>query len=244
LLRAVQELVERDALMVTWHHGVPGRQVALPDLYADEIAALGGEALCIDATPDYSPHPVALVCGQLPLRGRPRYSLGAACRETWGAALEKAYLEWIQGVVFAGYYLAYNPDVELRHPREVKSFDDHAVYYTVHPEEWAEVPLLRGETVVRKEHEPVSAGPADSLAGLARGLAESGVAVYYRDLTTSDLRQLGLCVVRALSPDLAQIGCDHEWPFLGGTAADVGRRYPWATRLDLCFPNPHPHPLG
>jgi ribosomal protein S12 methylthiotransferase accessory factor len=244
LLRAVQELVERDALMVTWLHGVPGRQVALPDLCADEVAGLRGEALCIDATPAYSPHPVALVCGQLPLRGRRRYSLGAACRETWAAAVEKAYLEWIQGVVFAGYYLAYNPNVELRRPRDVKTFDDHAVYYTVHPDEWAEVPLLLGDEAVPDESEPDSVSAAESLAGLAGGLADGGVAVYYRDLTTSDLGCLGLSVVRALSPHLAQIGCDHEWPFLGGTVADVGFRYPWAADLTLCFPNPLPHPLG
>ena len=85
---------------------------------------------------------------------------------------------------------------------------------------------------------------ADSLARLARGLSGRGIAVYYRDVTTSELRRLGLSVVRALSPDLAPISCDQEWPFLGGTAADVSLRYPWATDLELCFPNPYPHPLG
>jgi len=242
LLRAVQELVERDALMVTWLHGVPGRRVVLPDLYADPVDALGGEAVCIDATPDYSAHPVALVCGQLPLRGRPRYSLGAACRETWESAVEKAYLEWIQGVVFVGYHLMYNPGVEFEDARDVRTFDDHAVYYTIRPEEWQKIPLLRGETVVRESDGPDAT--VDSLAGLARGLSARGIAVYYRDVTTSDLRQLGLSVIRALSPHLAPINCDQEWPFLGGTAADVGMRYPWASGLELCFPNPYPHPLG
>ena len=241
LLRAVQELVERDALMVTWLHGVPGRRVALPARYAGPVDALGGEAVCIVATPAYSPHPVALVCGQLPLRGRPRYSLGAACRETWAAAVEKAYLEWIQGVVFAGYYLAYNHDIELRDPRDVETFDDHAVYYTVHPEEWPKLPLLRGETVERDGEEPAA---SDALARLARALTSRGIAVYYRDLTPGDLRRLGLSVVRALSPHLAPIGCEHAWPFLGGTVSDLGRRYPWAAELELCFPNPYPHPLG
>jgi len=220
---------------------VPGRRVALPSRYAGPVDALGGEAVCIVATPAYSPHPVALVCGQLPLRGRPRYSLGAACRETWAAAVEKAYLEWIQGVVFAGCYLAYNHDIELRDPRDVETFDDHAVCYTVHPEEWPKLPLLRGETIER-DGEEVAGG--DALARLARALAARGIAVYYRDLTPGDLRRLGLSVVRALSPHLAPIGCEHAWPFLGGTVSDLGRRYPWAAELELCFPNPYPHPLG
>ena len=204
---------------------------------------LRGEVGCIDATPQYSPHPVALVCGQLPLRGRPRYSLGAACRESWAAAVEKAFLEWLQGVSFAGYYLAYHPDLKFRDPSQVRTFDDHAVYYTVHSEQWPKLPLLAGRFVEQRP-EPKPLGTLDALSVLARVLAERGIDVYYRDLTTCDLRQVGLSVVRALSPDLAPISCDQRWPFLGGSVADVGRRYPWAVQLDLCFPNPYPHPLG
>ena len=63
LLRAVQELLERDALMITWLHGVRGRRVELPAADANEVAALGGEYAALDATPAFSPHPVALVAG-------------------------------------------------------------------------------------------------------------------------------------------------------------------------------------
>lgn len=244
LLRALQELIERDALMLTWLHGIPGRRVALPDAYATAVAAVGGQAICVDATPDYSPDPVALVCGQVPLRGQPRYSLGAACRETWAAAVEKAYLEWLQGVAFAGYYLAFHPDIDYDDATDVKTFDDHAIYYTVHPEQWPKLPLLSGETRERREQEPAPCGTVESLSRLARALTERGMSLYYRELTTADLRQLGLSVVRALSPDLAPLSCDQRWPFLGGTVGDVGARYPWAATLELTFPNPYPHPLG
>jgi ribosomal protein S12 methylthiotransferase accessory factor len=244
LLRALQELIERDALMVTWLHGVPGRRVALPHTYSEPVAELGGHAVCVDATPDYSPHPVALVCGQLPLRGRPRYSLGAACRETWETAVEKAYLEWLQGVVFAGYYLAYHPDTRFDDASQVMTFDDHAVYYTVHPDAWARLPLLAGETRPPPAPEPVACRTAEIVAGLVAALAGCGISLYYRDLTTRDLRQLGVAVVRALSPALAPLTCDQRWPFLGGTVRDVAARYSWGVCLDLCFPNPFPHPLG
>src|SRR5262249_46763793 len=155
--------------------------------------------------------------------------LGAACRETWAAAVEKAFLEWLQGVSFAGHYLAYHADLEFRDPSEVTTFDDHAVYYTVHPEQWPKLPLLAGELGEQQSRaEPKPAGTLDALSALAGALAERAIAVYYRDLTTRDLRQMGLSVVRALSPDLVPISCDQRWPFLGGTVADVGRRYPWA----------------
>jgi ribosomal protein S12 methylthiotransferase accessory factor len=237
-LRALQELVERDALMTTWLHGVPGRRIEPSQRHRDEVEALGGEIVCIDATPAYSPHPVALVAGQLPLRGVPRFSLGAACRASWDAAVEKAYLEWLQGVVFAGFYREFHGGLEFGCRFDVKTFDDHAVYYSARPEEWERIPLLRGESTAP----PPDGDP--SLASLVGALRAAGIRVCYRELTTSDVRQAGLHVVRVLSPDLAPIHCDEAWPFLGGTVRHVERRYPWVEPSTLCFPSPFPHPLG
>ena len=238
LLRALQELIERDALMVTWLHGVPGRRVEPPTRHMHEVAGLGGEIACIDATPAYSPHPVALVAGTLPLRGIPRHSLGAACRATWAEAVEKAYLEWLQGVIFVAYYRDAHPGLELRSPRDVRTFDDHAVYYSLHPEEWKRIPLLAGDAA------PPPPDADQSLEALVRALRHAGIRLLYRELTTIDVLQAGVHVVRALAPELAPIHCDAEWPLLGGTVADVERRYPWVDRDALRFPSPLPHPLG
>lgn len=243
LLRAIQELVERDALAVTWAQGVPGRRIPLPDSYVGPVRELGGDVTCIDATPAFSPHPVAFVTGQIPLRGRPRYSLGAACRATWSGAVEKAYLEWIQGVEFVGTYRALNPDALPGRADEVRSFDDHAVFFSANPLRWAEVPLLHGPP-----SEPPPEGrettPAEALHEIVVALHAAGIRVLYRDLTTRDLRQLGVAVVRALSPDLAPIWSDHRRRYLSGPVRDVGRRYPWVDDADLRFPSPLPHPLG
>jgi ribosomal protein S12 methylthiotransferase accessory factor len=244
LLRAVQEVVERDALAVTWLHAVPGRRVELPEAYEVAVGGLGGEAICMDATPAYSPHPVALVAGHIPLRGDPRFALGAACRETWGQAVEKAFLEWVQGISFAGFYVEVQPGLEVKPASALKTFDDHAVYFTLHPEEWEDLPLLRGAYIVRSDGDVAPASTRESLGQLAGSLARKGIRLFYRDLTTSDLAAVGVCAVRVLSPDLVPLACDEEWRFLGGTVSDVGRRYPWAAEAELSFPNPHPHPLG
>jgi len=245
LLRGIEELVERDALMITWLHSVPGRQVALPERYVQDVRALGGRVTCIDATPAYSPHPVALVAGSLPLRGRERYSLGAACRSTWEDAVEKAFLEWAQGVFFVGEYLAHHPGLRFESYDDVDTFDAHAVYYTTAPEEWAKIPLLQGEAAPA----PVGAGsPAsttrDQLERLLEGLRGEGIRMWYRDLTTTDLGQVGLHAVRVLSPDLTPIFCHADHRLRGGRIPDVLWRYPWARHQRLRFPNPMPHPLG
>ena len=241
LLRAVQELVERDALMTTWLHGVAARQVPLPDALADAVRVRAGDAVCFDLTPAYSPHVVAAVAGNLPQRGRPRLSLGLACRARWDDAVDKAYAEWAQGVIFAGMYRARYPGLQLA-PDEVTDFDRHAAYYTLHPDRWAALPLWGGPVVERPPDAEVVGGAADELRHLAVTLAANGVDTYYRDLTTVDAAAVGLRVVRALAPDLVPIHGDHRRPHLGGTAPDLARRYPWAT--STVFPNPAPHPLG
>ncbi len=226
LLRAVQELIERDALMVTWLHGVPGRRVEVPGRYAAEVGSKGGEIAVIDATPAYSPHPVAIVAGSLPIRGRQRYSLGAACRETWEEAVEKAYLEWSQGVFFTAYYYSIHPDLKFESYDGVNSFDDHAVYYTVYPEQWAKVPLMQGERYERAGRETKSPSNIVALEKLVASLKKAGVRLFYRDITTSDLRCMGVYAARAISPDLAPIFSHQRYPHLGGRVKDVLWRYP------------------
>ena len=244
LLRAVEELVERDALAVTWLHGIRGSRRDLPEGCAAAVEERGGEVICVDATPAYSPHPVAIVAGHLPLRGARPIALGAACRAKWSQAVDKAFLEWFQGVSFAGFHLEARARCEPKEARELKTFDDHALYYTLHPEEWEKVPLLRGERAARANAESPPGRTSEALAEFVARLDGEGVRVFYREITTCDLGEVGVAAVRALSPDLVPLACDEEWRFLGGTAQDVGRRYPWAESTELSFPSPYPHPLG
>lgn len=241
LLRATQELVERDAFTVTWLHGVPARQVALPAELSDPVTTLEGRVTAFDLTPAYSPHPVAAVAGTLPLAGRQRPTLGLACRATWTDAVRKAWLEWCQGTVFVSVWLAGDPDRRLT-PAQVTDFDTHAAYYASNLDEWQRLPLWSGPTVQPRQ-DPPRQGPSAELTELVEALHDNGVRLAYRELTTPEPRAVGLHVVRVLSPDLTPLHADHRWPHLGGRTEDVRWRYPWAPRL-ATFPSPHPHPLG
>ena len=243
LLRALQELIERDSLMITWLHGLGGRRVRTEGL-GDQIEDLGGTIVAYDLTPEYSPHPVALVAGMLPLRGHPRHSVGVACRSTWTDALEKARLEFVQGVLFAGHYVAQHPELAGCAPDAVTGFDTHAAYYTANPTRWQTLPIHAQAVDVDAPIAGEVAAPADEVQQLCQALDGFGFRLYYRELSTVDVRQLGLRVVRVLSPDLTPIHHDHRWPFLGGTTADVRRRYTWAESAEPWIPSPHPHALG
>lgn len=241
LLRGTQELIERDALMGTWLHQLPGREVEFEPA-ASDVTDLGGWLRAYDLTQQWSPHPVAAVVGVVPLDGESRFSMGLACRRSWCDAVAKAEHECLQGTVFAGYEARAHPEFGSLAPDDVVDFDRHAVYYTARPERIADLPLLQsGRGVAPLEPDPMSV--TDELRSLVRRLAAAGIDVLARELTTIDLRQVGLRVVRVLAPSLTPIHHDHRLPFLGGTTPDRAWRYPDLQPLGP-FPSPHPHPLG
>lgn len=198
ILRAIQELIERDALMMTWLHSVPARSIQVPSKYLDEVSALAGEVWAFDLTPAYSPFPVIAVAGGIQKRGKWRYSLGVACRETWTDALEKAYLEWNQGILFAGIYEKHVDASTINDPYKVKSFDEHAIFYTLHPERWHSLPMFSNTKhfyEVSVKGKKMDTEQALKIA--KRALQNNEIRLYYRDLTTIDADQLGIRVVRA-----------------------------------------------
>lgn len=247
LLRATQELIERDAFMSVWLHALAPPHVPLPVPLREPVDQRGGWVVAFDITPDYSPHPVAMVVGNLPLQGRPRLSIGLACRATWQAAADKAYLEWSQGVIFAGHRSRREAQLHFASAAEVRTFDDHATYYTIHPERWRDLPFMNAETPT--SNRATSTDRPAKLSELVEALEVAGIKLFYRDLTLPDLQQIGLRVVRVLAPALTPIHADHLWPHLGGTTSDIERRFSWSNEswarpLGDMFPSPFPHPLG
>ena len=245
LLAGVQEVLERDAFIVTWLNSLGGREIPLDGEYVAPVEQRSGRVYCFDLNQAWNPYRVVAVWGYLPQRGVKRIALGVACRQTTGQATEKAYTEWLQGVAFAGSYERLHPTLELDTPDSLSSFEAHAAYYTAHPEVWEHVPLVakRIAYVQDVEHPQKARTPVETLEHLVRSLGSSGIRMFYRDLTMSDVKETGLTVVRVLSPELSLLHGDERAPFLGGRTQDLVWRYP-GLALQAQFPNKYPHPLG
>ncbi|WWW36572.1 YcaO-like family protein [Stenotrophomonas rhizophila] len=250
LLRAAQELLERDALAVTWLNGVAGRRIALPAHWHAHVDARGGELQAFDLTQHWNPHPVIAVAGGIPFEGRPRYVLGIACRADPGEALHKALLEWQQALTFAAHLCGRESARLPREPAALRSFDEHAAFYTLRPELWSQLPLLwaADDSTLKLPPPGAAVRPAApraiaELDMLRRRLGSAGIALYYRELTTTDVAAAGLRVMRVLSPQLSGLHADERAPFLGGRCQDVAWRYPGVPHSGA-FPSPFPHPLG
>lgn len=245
LLCAIQELLERDALAVYWLNSLGGREIQLDSKYIQPVVEKSGQVFCFDITQKWNPHPVVMVCGYLKQRNKKRISMGVACKTTYEQAVEKAYVEWVQGCIFSGFYDVHNPDLELQNKSDVVDFNEHAVYYTIHPQKWKNVPLLKKKhSYNHSQKRPTKANdPNFVLQDLLTQLNRAGIQIFYRDVTTPDVQDAGLVVMRTVSPQLSLIHGDERTPFLGGRTNDVKWRYP--DLLDqVKFPNHYPHPLG
>jgi ribosomal protein S12 methylthiotransferase accessory factor len=247
ILAGLYELLERDALAVTWLNSLGGREISLEEEYVGEVRRRGGQIWAFDVTQKWNPYPVVMVAGNLPLRGKARISLGVSCRCDWRQAKRKAYLEWLQGVYFTNFFLGQHPDLEFERPEQVTSFDLHAAYYTKYPEKWEQTPLIKNKVVSKRkkeEREQVREKWSASvkIGFLIKELAREKIRIFYKNLTGNDVEGVGGVVVRVMSPELANIHGDENWPFLGGRTRDVGWRYPeWRGRGQI---NKYPHPLG
>lgn len=243
IARALMEIIERDALMVTWMGALPGREIPLPAQLAAEVEPLGAECHVFDLTPAYSPVPVAAVAGGIRKAGVRRVSLGVACKPTWDEAVEKAYLEWNQGVLFAGLYGEHAQVETPRDPSALRTFDEHAIYYTQHPELWDRLPLWASAIPSVAPKVEIRGDDAAVVTAIAAAFDAHSIRAGWVDLTTIDARQVGLSVVRAVSPDLASIFAHQAWPHLNRVAKAIPLRYPGLTPCEP-FPHPMPHPLG
>ncbi|CAM4290514.1 YcaO-like family protein [Bordetella muralis] len=221
VLRAAQELLERDALATTWLNGLGGRQLSLPVEWTDYVAASGGEIAAFDLTQAWNPHRVVAVAGGLPYAGHPRFVLGVACRANLSEALHKALLEWAQALTFASH-LADRGDDLPRQPDALRRFDQHAVFYTLRPDLWRQTALMEHATPhVERAFDAVTATRRTRAESVEAAMASAVSRTMAADNVCSDVSGCGqsLAQLRALQVSLTSSGIDLYYREL--TTVDV-----------------------
>ena len=168
LLRALQEVIERDAVVGAWW----GRY-RLEEWEHDEVLRSLDPSLPyrllrpnltyrfyrVDSS--YSAHVTVVT-----LQGEDRegfcFSIGSACRATRQESWEKAILEAVQGRHYVRYLKGRRDDDYDQPVERLADFAAHAVYYSLHPERLAETVLERPSAVTREGQ-----GLIEGLAALA-----------------------------------------------------------------------------
>ena len=173
-------------------------------------------------------------------------SVGAASaarvEEAWLKAIAESFgvYRWLRQQAVTGATPPTDPDA-------IESFDDHMLFYA--SEKHA---ALAGFLDGSEERRPTSdvpglqgSTPRAQIDEIVSRLAGRGLSAYAVDVTSPDVRELGLSVARVIAPELCALDVSHRARFLGGSrlltaAQEIGlARSP----LDVADLNPLPHPF-
>lgn len=254
ILHGLLELVERDGFLITWMNRLPvpevdfARQRGIAASIAARYRRFGVETRVFNLTTDLPGYVMMALALDRTGRG-PAATIGLGCHLDPAVAVLKALFELCQ--VHAGEARRYRqnpPQARLRSYADVRTLEDHSAFFTM-PERLGELAwLLEAGRRQRLEDLPgqMRGSVSDQLATVVSGLARAGSRALYVELTTPDVRDFGVRVVRAIATGLQPMHFGHGEERLGGRRLyEVPRLLGYAqaptTERDL---NPCPHPLA
>jgi thiazole/oxazole-forming peptide maturase SagD family component len=179
VLRALQEVIERDALLGAWWGRYPVEEVQPETAWAAEEALrlqrpnLHWRFFRIHSP--FSDH-VTLATVEGEDREGFCYSIGSACRESRCASWDKCTLEAVQGRHYVRHLRQQRATHALQPP--LQTFEDHALYFSFHRVELERTVLnfarrTSEETVPRKENAVNGARPSQGAAMSANARASN-----------------------------------------------------------------------
>jgi ribosomal protein S12 methylthiotransferase accessory factor len=248
LVRGLCELLERDAFMIVWANRL---SLPLVDWAADErivaldrtlFAPVGLRYRAVDLSA-FHRLPSVLGVVRAPSGCAGALGVGAGTAPTveraWWKALSEAFAARSAGAKL-GLLRSGPPDAAA-----VTSFEDHIRYYA----ELRSGPDFldaAGESTSVRDVPLLEGGSAsDQVPALCARVEAAGSSAYAVDVTTPDVAELGLSVVKVLAPELCSLDVVHRARFLGGrrlyeTAWRLGLRAGPLREQDV---NPEPHPF-
>ncbi len=251
LVRALCELLERDAFMIIW-----ANRLSLPliDVSTDkrlrelERSLFAPSGLRYSAVDMSSVHglPSVLAVVRAPEGMRGALGVGAGTASSVERAWWKALAEGFSARA-AGAKLALLEPEPCDGPDRVASFEDHIRYYA-EPANARAANFLDASTArVAAAAIPTLEGKthAEQVAALSARIDASGSSAYAVDVTAPDVRELGLFVMKVVAPELCSLDVAHATRHLGGrrlyeAPVQLGLRERGLRERDL---NPDPHPF-
>jgi ribosomal protein S12 methylthiotransferase accessory factor len=237
LLYGILEVIERDALTLTWLTWTPGLEIdtRFPEYQAlsKRVSHMQGEFHLFDITTDMKV-PVVLAVGYFPHPRQPAVVAGSSCRPALESASVKALIEVGQEYPVAKWLMHQNNQyVYCSDYSDVTDFDNHVHFYTDR-EHTAAFDFLF-QSAQKREHEKFSGPPASLVEQLVNLLKRKGMDVVAVNVTTPDVMGLGFYVVRVIIPQLQPLNGDYRFRALGGERLRAHRN-----SKEL---NPFPHPF-
>jgi ribosomal protein S12 methylthiotransferase accessory factor len=254
ILNGLYELIERDGFLITWMNKLPAPRVdfasmgGLAESISTHYEKFDTEVRVYNLTTDL---PVYVMMGvALDKSGEgPAVLVGLGCHLDPQVAVLKSLLEVCQ--VHPGEVRRFKdepPDKRLKSYEEVRTLNDHSAFL-MPLERIDEFAFLfeNGRRQLLEDLSNLSQGQLEAdLNTCVNSLVAAGCRVAYADLTTSDIVDFGLRVVRTIATGLQPMHFGFGEERLGGhRLLEVPQKLGYAnglrTERDL---NPCPHPLA
>jgi ribosomal protein S12 methylthiotransferase accessory factor len=243
--RALLEVLERDAFMLVWTNrlSLPVISVETGSPGLETFAQAGLPFIAVDLS---AIHRLPCVLGvvRAPDGVPGALGVGAAAAPTAARAWWKALAEGFSVRAAAVKLALLDPDGG---ERPVVSFEDHIRRYADHRAATAAAFIdASTEQVSLDSVAPLDGDcPGEWIAALCGRIEAAGSNAYAVDVTSPDVEELGVSVIRVVAPGLLALDTAHSARFLGArrlyeAAASLGLGPPLAGEDDL---NPDPHPF-
>lgn len=247
--KGILEILERDALMISWHRRLPCARINPASCLgkSQDIDILLGAAGPEDAewhlnllTLDVD---VPIVSAALiNPRELPKTSFGVAA----DLDPEMAILRAMEEALLSRFLLnrANLGDVSSETVLLPRTLRQHMVAHAVSPRLRESLLVLIDAPVEVTYSELASRWNCHDRKGkLSDRLMRCNLRALYLDITTPDVRDIGLSVVRVLIPEAQPLDNDHLYPYLGGKRLTlVPTAMGFGDRSDIWNPDPHPFP--
>jgi ribosomal protein S12 methylthiotransferase accessory factor len=249
ILAGLQEVIERDAFTLAWlQRAVPPAVDPATETARIRELRRHGRFRLFDLTHDVG-LPTYLCMLEKPSAIGTVIAVGTATRGTGAAAAEKAVLEAFQSFPYIRELVRAEPGWTAEPGfANLRDFRDHCRLYTVHPEHRPGIAhLLDGPTRTVPLRGAVSAGsPSDQIAHAVACLQACGLEAWVVDVTTPDIQDAGMQVVRVLVPGSQPLHGFHQAAHLGGPRLlEAAKHLPYLART---LPEPEvnqwPHPFA
>jgi len=224
ILKALLEVIERDALMLNWYSCRCCRKIEVEDgdcslvnEALERIRSRGLNSWCFALETEFKV-PVCLALIVDYRSHRPLISVGCAAMKSWVDAIYKAVIEAIQ--VRTALRSREKKERNLHDACDVRRSWDHAFYYYDHIGRLEAFRFLfESQSIKLKELESPFEGYRDEAAidRCIERVYAAGYDVYVVDLTPREIKELGYHVVRVLVPGLIPLHFGHNTLPLGLT---------------------------
>jgi ribosomal protein S12 methylthiotransferase accessory factor len=247
LLSGICEVVERDAFTIVWRNRIGSPEVIIDGrsptsaLFKRHFARPGLEYRLFYTTLDLG---IPSFFGYLRDERAvpPTLTVGGAAHPDPQVAVLKTLLELVQGLQWVNAVkrpgFAPAPGFD-----NVRSFKDHMALYAFN--DLIEVFSFLTNTSERIELSSISKWTESEhpVQEIVRNLGEAGLDILARDLTSVDVEQSGMCVVKTIVPQCEIVEGDFRFPYLGGARwRAYAPSQPTASRPLPVNTFPHPYP--